>query len=287
MPQSRAFARAGREAGLALYDRLCARFDDHDDVALSIVEIDEASGEQEVSAYFEDRERFGEGAILDAFAGAPVEWETFEEVDWMESVLAGLTPVRAGRFLVHGAHDRGKVRANDLAIEIEAGQAFGTGHHETTAGCLRMIGEIARRRRPRNALDLGTGSAVLAIAVAKLARIPVLATDIDPVAVAVAQENVRANGTAGLVTTAVATGFGAPQFRQRAPFDLVVANILAGPLMALAPQMARHLAPGGDLVLSGILARQRRGVLAAYRAQGLSHRRTLSDGDWVTLHLSR
>ena len=188
---------------------------------------------------------------------------------------------------MHGAHDRDRVRPNDLAIEIEAGQAFGTGHHGTTAGCLTMIERVLMRRRRVNVLDLGTGSAVLAIAAAKLGRMPVLATDIDPVAVRVAAENVRANGVHAYVETVVAAGFGAPAFRRRSPFDLVIANILAGPLMKLAPQMAHHLAPGGDLVLSGILERQRRAVLAAYQTQGLFHRETLRRGEWVTLRLSR
>ena len=287
MGQTRLYAIADKARGFALYERLDALLGEEEDVALSIVEHDERTGEQEVSAYFEDVSRFDERRLASAFEGSEMFREELPDIDWMKPVLAGLKPVRAGRFLVHGAHDRDQARANDLSIEIEAGQAFGTGHHGTTAGCLTMIGEIVRRRRPANALDLGTGSAVLAIGVAKLARIPVLATDIDPVAVRVAAENVAANGVSSLVRTAVAKGFSAPAFHLRSPFDLVVANILAGPLMALAPQMARHLAPRGDLVLSGILDRQRRGVLAAYRAQGLFHRRTLTRGEWVTLHLSR
>ncbi|MFD2237345.1 50S ribosomal protein L11 methyltransferase [Aureimonas populi] len=286
MPQTRYHARAPKAEAFALYEKLDALFGG-EGVPLAIVEIDEASGEQEVSAYFEDAGAFGDEAIRRAFEGHAAEVETLPDIDWMQSVLAGLKPVRAGRFLVHGAHDRDKVRAGDLSIEIEAGQAFGTGHHGTTAGCLTLIGDIVRRRRPANALDLGTGSAVLAIGIAKLARVPVLATDIDPVAVRVARENVRANGVHALVETAVSTGFHSGVFAGTPRFELIVANILAGPLMALAPRMAAHLAPGGDLVLSGILARQRRGVLAAYRAQGLVHRRTLTRGEWVTLHLTR
>ncbi|WP_185985173.1 50S ribosomal protein L11 methyltransferase [Aureimonas mangrovi] len=286
MTQTRYFARAGKTDALALFDRLDARFGE-EGVPVAIVEIDEASGEQEVSAYFEDDGAFGREAIEAAFAPVTADREDLPEIDWMQSVLADLKPVRAGRFLVHGAHDRDKVSAGDIAIEIEAGQAFGTGHHGTTEGCLTMIGEIARRRLPARVLDLGTGSAVLAIGVAKLVRVPVLATDIDPVAVRVAKANVRANGVAGLVDCVTAGGFHASAFSQARPFDLIVANILAGPLMKLAPQMARHLAPGGDVVLSGILTRQRRAVLAAYSAQGLYHRKTLTRGEWVTLHLSR
>ncbi len=161
---------------------------------------------------------------------------------------------------MHGSHDRHKRRAGDLAIEIEAGLAFGTGHHGTTAGCLEMIEMVVRREHPKNALDLGTGSAVLAIALAKLAHIPVLATDIDPVATRVAAQNVRLNQVSAYVETRTAPGFDDPIFRARAPFDLIVANILARPLMRLAPDMAHSIKLGGSLILSGILERQRNAV---------------------------
>ncbi|WP_062204531.1 50S ribosomal protein L11 methyltransferase [Aureimonas sp. AU12] len=286
MGQVRFHARGPRRDAAPLYERLDVRFGE-DGSPVAITEIDEAADIHEVSVYFEDADAVDEWAVTDAFAGFEVAREDLPEIDWMAQVLAELKPVRAGRFLVHGAHDRERVRANDLSIEIEAGQAFGTGHHGTTAGCLSMIETVIRRRRPAVALDLGTGSAVLAIAVAKLARIPVLATDIDPVAVAVARENVRANGVHDFVSLATATGFSAPAFREFAPFDFIVANILAGPLMKLAPTLARHLTPDGDVILSGILARQRNAVLAAYRQQGLFHRQTLRREEWVTLHLRR
>jgi ribosomal protein L11 methyltransferase len=150
-----------------------------------------------------------------------------------------------------------------------------------------MIERVAIRERPRNALDLGTGSAVLAIGLARLAHIPALASDIDPVAVRVADGNVRLNGMQALVETCWATGFQHPVFARKGPFDLIVANILARPLMRLAPQMARHLAPGGSLILSGILDRQRRAVLAAYSNQRFRHVATLHREGWVTLHLKR
>ena len=146
---------------------------------------------------------------------------------------------------------------------------------------------VVRRERPGNALDLGTGSAVLAIALAKLAHIPVLATDIDPVATKVAAQNVRLNRVSAYVETRTASGFADPIFRSRAPFDLIVANILARPLMRLAPDMARSVSPGGSLILSGILKRQRNAVLSAYVGQGFRHVRTLTRGEWVTLHLKR
>lgn len=286
MGQVRFFARGSRAQASELFDRADAAFGE-DGSPVAMVEIDEGADIHEVSVYFEDADALDEAALADVFGAFAPTREDLPDVDWMAQVLADLKPVRAGRFLVHGAHDRARVRANDLSIEIEAGQAFGTGHHGTTAGCLAMIERVMRRRRPTRVLDLGTGSAVLAIAAAKLGRVPVLATDIDPVAVRVAAENVEANGVRAFVETAVAAGFGSPAFRRHSPFDLIIANILARPLMTLAPQMARHLAPGGDLLLSGILERQRRAVLAAYVAQGLYHRETLRRDEWVTLHLTR
>ncbi|WP_206454206.1 50S ribosomal protein L11 methyltransferase [Aurantimonas marina] len=290
MAQSRYFLRAGKAEAEAVYEALDTAFEEHGS-PVAISEINETRGLFEVSAYFdtEDADAW-ESIFADAVGpelAGRIEREELPDKDWMADVLKTLKPVRAGRFLVHGAHDREKIAANDLSIEIEAGQAFGTGHHGTTAGCLTMIGQIAARRRPRNALDLGTGSAVLAIGLAKLARVPVLATDIDPVAVRVAKANVIANGVAPFVTSATAVGFAGPAIRARAPFDLIVANILAGPLMKLAPQFTRHLARHGDIVLSGILVSQRDAVLSAFRAQGLFHRCTLVRGDWVTLHLVR
>ncbi len=256
---------------------------------LSIFEVDEKAGLFEISAYVDETdEDAGERLRAVAPDGAgDFAVEVLPDIDWVTKSLEGLQPVRAGRFLVHGSHDRDRRRIGDLAIEIEAGLAFGTGHHGTTAGCLQVLGEVVRRERPRNALDLGTGSAVLAIAVAKLARIPVLATDIDPVAVRVAAENARLNGVEAYVDCVTATGFGHPSFGRARPFDLIVANILARPLMRLAPEMARHLTPGGSLILSGILKTQRNAVVAAYAGQKFRHVRTLQLGDWVTIHLKR
>jgi ribosomal protein L11 methyltransferase len=259
---------------------------------LGMTETDEAADLHEVSLYVDDEdaditeERMR--ALLDGIIGpVGVRREALPEIDWVAHSLEGLKPVRAARFFVHGRHGRDERRPNDISIEIEAAQAFGTGHHGTTAGCLETIARVAEREKPRNALDLGAGSAVLAIGLAKLARIPVLATDIDPVAVRVAEGNVRLNGVRSLVETRTATGFQHPIFVRRGPFGLIVANILANPLMRLAPEMARHLAPGGSLVLSGILDRQRRAVLAAYSDQRFRHIATLRREGWVTLHLKR
>ncbi|MCW5696769.1 MAG: 50S ribosomal protein L11 methyltransferase [Bauldia sp.] len=208
------------------------------------------------------------------------------DIDWVAKSLEGLPPVRVGRFVVHGEHDRGKARANDIAVEIPAAQAFGTGHHGTTAACLAAIAALPHTRRFRRVLDLGTGSGVLAIAIARAWRVPVLATDIDPVAIRIAAENARRNGVARLVTTAAAPGFSHRLLRD-ARFDLVVANILAGPLAALAPGLARRLDHGGVAILSGMLPAQRTQVVAAYRNQRLALRRALIRDGWLTLVLEK
>jgi ribosomal protein L11 methyltransferase len=207
--------------------------------------------------------------------------------NWVAKSLEGLKPVRAGRFLVHGGHDRDRVRENDLGIEIEAGEAFGTGHHGTTAACLIAIDRVARRQPIRNALDLGTGTGVLAIAIAKAVKAPVLASDIDPVATRIAEENARLNGVAGLVHAVTAPGLRKAIFADAGPFDLIVANILAGPLIALAPAIRRHLAPGGTVILSGLLETQRARIVAAYRAQGLRIVRGYPREGWLTLVFER
>ena len=263
-----------------------------EDFAIATTEIDEKKDIWEASVYMmladEDEVRVRvEAALSEAFPDMAVEREVIPDVDWVAKSLEGLKPVRAGRFLVHGSHDRDKVRSGDIAIEIDAGQAFGTGHHGTTAGCLEVIDRVVRSRRVRNALDLGTGSGVLAIAVRKLKNIPVLATDIDPIATRVAAENVRRNGISTGIATETAPGFHSTAFANHGPFDLIIANILARPLIKMAPQLVTHLAPGGSVILSGILAAQRWKVLAAYNGAHLRHVRTIWRNGWVTIHLDR
>ncbi len=263
-----------------------------EDFAIATTEIDEKKDIWEASVYMmrddEDEVRVRvEQALSVAFPAMTLEREVIPDVDWVAKSLEGLKPVRAGRFLVHGSHDRDKVRSGDIAIEIDAGQAFGTGHHGTTAGCLEVIDRVVRSRRVLNALDLGTGSGVLAIAVRKLKNIPVLATDIDPIATRVAAENVRRNGIASGIVTETAPGFHSTAFSNHGPFDLIIANILARPLIKMAPQLVTHLAPGGSVILSGILAAQRWKVLAAYNGAHLRHVRTIWRNGWVTIHLDR
>jgi ribosomal protein L11 methyltransferase len=195
--------------------------------------------------------------------------------------------VSAGRFVVHGQHDRERIAPNKLGIEIEAALAFGTGHHGTTRGCLLLLDHVLKAWRPRRVLDLGTGTGVLAIAAARALHEKVLASDIDPLSVQVARENARLNVSGHLVQAIRATGFSAPQFASAAPFDLVLANILANPLRQLATPMARHLAPSALAILSGLLTHQAPGVIAAYRARGLVPVRHLRIEGWSSLLLRK
>jgi ribosomal protein L11 methyltransferase len=275
----------------AILDLMSDAFEE-DGYAIATMEVDEKRDIWEASLYIdfdeeaEMTERFA-ALVGDAYPELSINREVIPDVDWIARSLEGLQPVHAGRFVVHGSHDRGKARAGEIAIEIDAGQAFGTGHHGTTAGCLEIIEKVMRARQPRRILDLGTGSGVLAIAARKLAPARVLATDIDPVATRVARENVRLNGITSGITLETATGFHSTAFRRHGPFDLIIANILARPLMRMAPQLAAHLAPGGQVVLSGILANQRWKVIAAYNGAGLRHVRTIWRNGWVTIHLDR
>ena len=225
-------------------------------------------------------------AAGDAVAG-DITFDDVEAKDWVKATLEQLVPVRAGRFIVHGAHDRSKVPPNKIGIEIEAALAFGTGHHGTTRGCLSLLDEVLKAYRPRRVLDIGTGTGVLAIAAAKALRIGLLASDIDPLAVRVAADNARLNGTGDWVETIRATGFAAPEFARRGPFDLVLANILANPLRQMATPMARHLAPSALVILSGLLPPQAQGVISAYRARGLVLERQILVEGWSSLLLRK
>ena len=216
-----------------------------------------------------------------------IAFDIVEARDWVKATLEQLVPVRAGRFIVHGRHDRAKVPPNKIGVEIEAALAFGTGHHGTTRGCLLLLDYVLKAYRPRRVLDLGTGTGVLAISAAKALRIRLLASDIDPLSVKVARENASLNGAGELVNTISAAGFSAPQFRTHAPFDLVLANILANPLREMATPMARHLAASALIILSGLLPHQARSVIAAYRARGLVLERHIQIEGWSSLLLRK
>lgn len=213
--------------------------------------------------------------------------ETLDRKDWVTASLEGLHPVRAGRFVVHGAHDRTRVRPHEIGIEIEAALAFGTGHHGTTRGCLLALAQELKRRRPRAVLDVGTGTGVLALAAARALKRPVLAGDLDPEAVRIARENARLNGVHPLVRFYAGPGVGNPLADRPRAFDLVFANILARPLIRLAPSLARVVATRGTLVLSGLLQKDVAGILSAYGAQGLRLRSQRLLEGWACLVLAR
>ena len=223
-------------------------------------------------------EPFADGAVVEALytdepdagyltriAGRAVTVEPLPDQDWIRLSQEGLPPVRAGRFFVYGAHDAGQVPHGVIPIRIEAGLAFGTGHHETTALCLEVLSDIARERSFRKVLDLGTGTGLLAIGAAKLWKRRVMASDIDPVAVEVARDNARANDAAPWIAAVTADGLANPILARGAPYDLLIANILAGPLTRLAPEIIKNLAPGAVLLLSGLLRNQEKLVASFYR----------------------
>ena len=240
-----------------------------------------------VEAYFVERPDMEMLAALSSEVTVE-NWQLHEveEENWVEKSQRGLHPVRAGRFLIHGSHDRDAGRGRLYAIEIDAGRAFGTAHHGTTRGCLLAIDRLSKRRQWRRVLDVGTGSGVLAIAAAKVGASQVLASDIDPIAVGVAEENVRHNGMAGRVRCVAAPGVHSRAIQGEAPFELITANILAPPLIALAPRLVRLAVPGGHIVLSGLLDTQAREVSATYLRLGLAIETRISLEGWTTLILA-
>ena len=257
-----------------------------------IAAFERPDGRWDVTAHFAEapdqalvRELVTKAAGADIADG--IAFDTVEAKDWVKASLEDLVPVSAGRFVVHGQHDRDRVAPNKLGIEIEAALAFGTGHHGTTRGCLLLLDHVLKAWRPRRVLDLGTGTGVLAIAAARALHEKVLASDIDPPSVQVARENARLNVAGHLVQAVRATGFSAPQFADAAPFDLVLANILANPLRQLAGPMARHLSRSALVILSGLLTHQAPGVIAAYRARGLVPVRHLRIEGWSSLLLRK
>ena len=240
-----------------------------DPLAITINETDEAKGAVGSGALF--RERGGGGGR----ARRSTRWPTasiapMPQQDWVRQSLEGLAPVTAGRFFLHGSHDRHRRRPGGISLEIDAGTAFGTGHHGTTEGCLLALDRILKRRTPRNILDVGCGTGVLAIAAAKATGRPALASDIDPEAVRVTLANAALNGVKPLIGSFVAAGLSHPRIAGGGPYDLIFANILARPLVALSTGLSRALAPGGDLILSGLTLEQMRWIEATYEARGLA-----------------
>ena len=209
------------------------------------------------------------------------------EVNWVAKSLEGLAPVIAGGFYVYGSHETGIIPEGLTPMKIDAAQAFGTGHHETTTGCLEAIETLLAERTPARMIDIGTGTGVLAIALAKRLEAVILATDIDPIAVTTTIDNAVENAVGDQIDAIEATGLDHPEIAARAPYDLVVANILAGPLVELAPGVGAITQPGGTVILSGILNTQADGVIAAYEAAGFALKDHLKRKDWTTLVLEK
>lgn len=232
------------------------------------------------------RSRLAIAAAATGREPSAVSIETLPATDWVAAVNRNTPPIRAGRFFVRGTHVRGASPRGTVEIVLDAGRAFGTGSHETTRGCLLAL-DRARAPAGGTILDLGTGSGILAIAAAKLWRRPVVAADIDPVSVATARENADLNDVGGLMETRRSRGFSNPGLRRRAPFGLIFANILADPLIRMAPAVARHLDDDGRAILSGLLTEQSGAVAAAYEALGLAVRDRHPLGAWTTLVVGR
>ena len=262
---------------------------DPEPTGVGCFEIEDGSGLYEVGVYFDVApDGIALALMAAAWGAAPFTVSEVPETDWVAHVRRSLQPVAAGRFFVYGSHDADRVPEGAVALLIEAAMAFGTGHHATTLGCLLALDRLDHEGfRGRNVADIGCGTAVLGMAAAAIWPDPVIASDIDPLAVEVARANVEANGLSGRVTCVEAAGFGHPALAARAPWDLVFANILKGPLIALAADMGRAVAPGGIAILSGILNSQADEVAARYAAEGFSLRSRDEHGDWTTLVLTR
>ena len=256
---------------------------------VGVFEVEDGSGLWEVGGYFEALPDATQLALLSAaFHSADFAISELPETDWVAHVRRELAPVEAGRFFVYGSHDADKVPVDRIALLIEAAMAFGTGHHGTTKGCLEALDGLADSIAPTTIADIGCGTAVLAMAASQVfPDALVIAADIDPVAVEVAEANLAANGMTGRVACHEAAGFGHNALRAAAPFDLVFANILKGPLIDLAPDMAEAVRRGGHVILSGILLHQVEEVLEVYTRCGFNESSRLQIVDWATLILVR
>lgn len=260
---------------------------DPEPVGVVFSKVEDGSDLWEVGGYFPAApDRAGLALLAVTYGAGDFAVSELPETDWVAKVRRDLPPVMAGRFFVYGSHDAGKVPEGSVALLIEAALAFGTGHHATTLGCLRALDRLLDQGVIcESVADIGCGTAILALAAAHVWPNPVLASDLDEVAIEVAQANVRANKLDGKVACIKAKGFDADALRCAAPFDLIFANILMAPLIDLAPDMARHAAPGGFVLLSGILNHQADEVVSAYGAQGFALIRKEELGEWATLTL--
>lgn len=256
-----------------------------DPLVVTINETDEAKALWETVAWFESDELAYEARLALSEPDAVI--NAVPDLDWVKRSLEGLAPVAAGRFFLHGSHDRHVRRAGGISLEIDAGTAFGTGHHGTTAGCLEALDDILKRHRPRRILDLGCGTGVLAIAASQALKTKALATDIDPEAVRVTVNNAALNGVRPLLCGKTAAGLHHSSIRGSAPYDLIFANILARPLTMLAPGLCVILAPGGHLILSGLTIDQKRWIAACYQNRGLIITKTVRKENWLAIVMTK
>ena len=276
---------AGKDAAEALGDAMERLTPEP--TGVGVFEIEDGSGLWEVGGYFTEAPDEAGLALLATMHGAkPFAVSELPEVDWVAKVKRELSPVEAGRFFVYGSHDADKVPSDCEPLLIEAAMAFGTGHHGTTLGCLKALDRLANAGFVgKSVADIGCGTAVLAMGAARIWEGEILASDIDPVAVEVAEANAAANGLAGRLICVEAAGFDHPALAERAPFDLIFANILKGPLIDLSPEMAQAIEADGYAILSGILNEQADEVVAVYAAHGMALDHREENGEWTTLTL--
>ena len=291
MPQSRIHAETDKIKARELLSVFETLFED-EGLPVSAYEEPDRPDIWNLSVYCETGEADGVQASMESTAiklslNISFHQEDLPDQDWVAATLRDLTAVRASHFVIHGSHEMSAPKPHEIGILIDAGLAFGTGHHGTTAGCLDMFSQIAKQRSFENVLDLGTGSGVLAIAVAKNQRTNVLASDIDPVATQTATNNVMRNSVQPYVKCITANGMNHREITHRAPFDLVIANILAKPLQSMAYDIAKHTVPGGTIILSGLLPHQKRIILGTFRHHGLMFRKAHIRDNWLTLVLQK
>lgn len=278
-------------AGKAAADRLGEAMErlDPEPTGVGVFEVEDGSGLWEVGGYFTEAPDDTALAVLAAaFAAKPFVISELPETDWVAHVRRELAPVEAGRFFVYGSHDAGNVPEGSIPLLIEAAMAFGTGHHGTTLGCLCALDKLIDDGfKASKIADIGCGTAVLAMAAARVWQGDIVASDIDEVAVDVAEANLKANDMSGAVRCIEAAGFDHPALQAAAPYDLIFANILKGPLVALAPEISQNLRPGGQAILSGILNEQADDVESVYAQNGFNTRDRSQIGEWTTLVLTK
>lgn len=291
MPQSRIHAETDRQTATSLMTFFEQMFEERA-LPVSAFENLEKPEVWNISVYVETEEADEIRQLMNEAADQQnlkisLEREDIPDTDWVSATLRDLSAVRATGFIVHGSHEMDAPKTHETSILIDAGLAFGTGHHGTTAGCLDMLSEVSKQRSFYNALDLGTGSGVLAIAIAKTHNAQILASDIDPVATETAIYNTKRNGVHAYVECITANGLNNRRFGEQGPFDLVIANILAGPLQSMALEISLHTQAGGNIILSGLLPHQKSRIVATFRQHDILFEHAHYRDGWMVLVLQK